>query len=235
VQYVDVTTREIQDKLTPARVLQVLKEGNERFVSGRRLQRDLIRQVDATSDGQHPMAVVLSCIDSRSPAEILFDLGLGDIFSVRLAGNVLSRKVLGSMEFACKVAGAKLILVLGHTSCGAVKATCDIVGKGLDTVQATGLTNLPSLVEPISKAVHMETTTMQNRDGSNYEFVDRVAAIHVHNVMLAIRQESPTLRDMIDAGQIQVAGAMYNVKSGQVEFMSAVDANRAEAAQTMVK
>ena len=234
VQYVDVTTREVQDKLTPARVLQVLKEGNERFVSGRRLQRDLIRQVDATSDGQHPMAVVLSCIDSRSPAEILFDLGLGDIFSVRLAGNVLSRKVLGSMEFACKVAGAKLILVLGHTSCGAVKATCDIVGKGLDTVQATGLTNLPSLVEPISKAVHMETATMQNRDGSNYEFVDRVAAIHVHNVMLAIRQGSPTLRDMIDAGQIQVAGAMYNVKSGQVEFMSAVDANRAVAAQTVV-
>jgi carbonic anhydrase/SulP family sulfate permease len=233
VQYVDVTTREVQDKLTPARVLQVLKEGNDRFVSGRRLQRDLIRQVDATSTGQHPMAVVLSCIDSRSPAEILFDLGLGDIFSVRLAGNVLSRKVLGSMEFACKVAGAKLILVLGHTSCGAVKATCDIVGKGLDTVQATGLTNLPYLVEPISKAVRMETTTTQNRVGSNYEFVDRVAAIHVHNVMLAIRQESPTLRDMIDAGQIQVAGAMYNVKSGQVEFMSAVDANRAVVVDTV--
>ena len=226
VQYVDVTTREVQDKLTPARVLQVLKEGNDRFASGRRLQRDLVRQVDATSDGQHPMAVVLSCIDSRSPAEILFDLGLGDIFSVRLAGNVLSRKVLGSMEFACKVAGAKFILVLGHTSCGAVKATCDIVGKNLDTVQATGLTNLPYLVEPIRKAVHMETTTMQNRDGSNSAFVDRVAAINVRNVMLAIRQGSPTLRDMIDAGQIEVAGAMYNVKSGQVEFMSAVDANR---------
>ena len=235
VQYVDVTTREVQDKLTPARVLQVLKEGNDRFASGRRLQRDLIRQVDATSTGQHPMAVVLSCIDSRSPAEILFDLGLGDIFSVRLAGNVLSRKVLGSMEFACKVAGAKLILVLGHTSCGAVKATCDIVGKNLDTVQATGLTNLPYLVEPISKAVRMETTTTQNRVGSNYEFVDRVAAIHVHNVMLAIRQESPTLRDMIDAGQIQVAGAMYNVKSGQVEFMSAVDANRDVVAETVAR
>ena len=234
VQYVDVTTREVQDKLTPARVLQVLKEGNDRFASGRRLHRDLIRQVDATSTGQHPMAVVLICIDSRSPAEILFDLGLGDIFSVRLAGNVLSRKVLGSMEFACKVAGAKLILVLGHTSCGAVKATCDIVGKGLDTVQATGLTNLPYLVEPISQAVHMETATIENRDGSNGAFVDRVAAINVRNVMLAIRQGSPTLRDMIDAGQIQVAGAMYNVKSGQVEFMSAVDANRAEAAQTLV-
>ena len=153
---------------------------------------------------------------------------------MRLAGNVLSRKVLGSMEFACKVAGAKLILVLGHTSCGAVKATCDIVGKGLDTVQATGLTNLPYLVEPISQAVHMETATIENRDGSNGAFVDRVAAINVRNVMLAIRQGSPTLRDMIDAGQIQVAGAMYNVKSGQVEFMSAVDANRAEAAQTLV-
>ena len=235
VQYVDVTTREVQDKLTPARVLQVLKEGNDRFASGRRLQRDLIRQVDATSTGQHPMAVVLSCIDSRSPAEILFDLGLGDIFSVRLAGNVLSRKVLGSMEYACKVAGAKLILVLGHTSCGAVKATCDIVGKGLDTVQATGLTNLPYLVEPISQAVHMETATIENRDGSNGAFVDRVAAINVRNVILAIRQGSPTLRDMIDAGQIQVAGAMYNVKSGQVEFMSAVDANRELAAQTVVK
>lgn len=235
VQYVDVTTREVQDKLTPARVMQVLKDGNDRFTSGRRLQRDLIRQVDATSDGQNPMAVVLSCIDSRSPAEILFDLGLGDIFSVRLAGNVLSRKVLGSMEYACKVAGAKLILVLGHTSCGAVKATCDIVGKGLDTVQATGLTNLPYLVEPISKAVHMETATTRNRDGSNGEFVDRVAAINVRNVMLAIRQGSPTLRDMIDAGQIQVVGAMYDVKSGLVEFMSAVDANRGVVSETVTK
>ncbi len=227
VQYVDVTTREVQDKITPERVLQVLKEGNERFASGRRLQRDLVRQVSATSVGQHPIAVVLSCIDSRAPTEILFDLGIGDIFSVRLAGNVLSRKVLGSMEFACKVAGSKLILVLGHTSCGAVKATCDIVEKDQDTVQATGLTNLSYLVEPISQAVKMENTTKQNRNSSNADFVDRVAAIHVRNVMLAIHQESPTLRDMIDSGQIQVVGAMYNVKSGRVDFINAANTNSA--------
>lgn len=222
--YVDWTTKDIQASLTPDRVLRVLKEGNDRFASGHRLSRDLATQVDATAAGQHPMAVVLSCIDSRSPAEILFDLGLGDIFSVRLAGNVASAKALGSMEFACKVAGAKLIVVLGHTSCGAVKATCDFVSKGLDPVEATGLTNLGSITEPISEAVAMETRTTGVRDSSNHEFVDRVATIHVRNTIRWIEDNSPVLRSMIMNGEIGIAGAMYDVSTGKVEFMGGVGA-----------
>lgn len=223
-QYVDWTTKEIQASLTPERVLQLLKEGNERFTSGQRLTRDLAQQVDSTAEGQHPMACILSCIDSRSPAELLFDLGLGDIFSVRLAGNVASPKALGSMEFACKVAGAKLIVVLGHTRCGAVKATCDLVAKGLDTVEATGLTNLPSITEPISEAVRMETRTKDRRDASNPDFVDSVAALNVRNTIRWIEDNSPVLKSMIINGEIGIAGAMYDVASGRVTFLDGVGA-----------
>ncbi|MFM1821976.1 MAG: hypothetical protein RI967_242 [Planctomycetota bacterium] len=226
VQYVDWTTREIQASLTPMRVLQVLKEGNERFATGRRLNRDLVRQIDATAAGQHPMAAILSCIDSRSPAELLFDLGLGDIFSVRLAGNIASEKALGSMEFACKVAGAKLIVVLGHTRCGAVKATCDFVAKGGDVAKETGLTNLPSITDPISEAVRLETTTREGRDSSNEAFVDRVAALNVRNTIQWILANSPTLAEMARTGEIAVVGAMYDVATGRVEFLDrAGDAN----------
>ena len=219
VQYVDWTTREIQASLTPVRVLEVLKEGNERFATGRRLNRDLVRQIDATAGGQHPMAAILSCIDSRSPAELLFDLGLGDIFSVRLAGNIASEKALGSMEFACKVAGAKLIVVLGHTRCGAVKATCDFVAKGGDVAKETGLTNLPSITDPISEAVRLETTTREGRDSSNEAFVDRVAALNVRNTIQWILDHSPTLAAMARTGEIAVVGAMYDVSTGRVEFL----------------
>lgn len=219
VQYIDVSTRDVQASLTPIRVLQLLREGNERFVSGRRLQRDLVRQVDATSAGQHPMAVVLSCIDSRAPVELLFDVGIGDLFVCRLAGNVVSPMALGSMEFACKVAGAKLILVLGHTRCGAVKAACDFAHNGLDVEQATGLTNLPSVIKPLKDAVRLETQTRENRTASNEDFVDRVAAINVRNAIQSLREGSPTLRAMIDEGQIGIAGAMYDVKTGQVDFL----------------
>ncbi|NBX26564.1 MAG: sulfate transporter, partial [Planctomycetes bacterium] len=201
IQYVDVSTREVQSRMTPERVLHVLREGNERFVSGRRLHRDLARQVDATSEGQHPMAVVLSCIDSRAPVEMLFDLGIGDVFSCRLAGNIVSREALGSMEFACKVAGAKLIMVLGHTSCGAVKAACDFVHQGTDVRQATGLQNLPHVVDPLREAVTLETRERIDRTSGNADFVNRVASLNVGNVMRLIREQSPTLREMLERGE----------------------------------
>jgi carbonic anhydrase/SulP family sulfate permease len=221
VQYIDVSTRDVQASLTPVRVLQLLREGNERFVSGRRLQRDLARQVDATSEGQHPMAVVLGCIDSRAPVEMVFDVGIGDLFVCRLAGNIPSRKALGSMEFACKVAGAKLVMVLGHTRCGAVKAACDFVHSGADVEQATGLSNLPHVIEPLKEAVRREHETREDRTAKNEAFVDRVAAINVRNVMRAIREGSPVLRDMIDRGEIGLAGGMYDVKTGAVTFLTA--------------
>jgi carbonic anhydrase/SulP family sulfate permease len=225
IQYVDVSTREVQSKLTPQRVLHLLREGNERFVSGRRLHRDLARQVDATSDGQHPMAVVLSCIDSRAPVEMLFDLGIGDVFSCRLAGNIVSREALGSMEFACKVAGAKLVFVLGHTSCGAVKAACDFVHKGADVRLATGLQNLPAVVDPLREAVSLERGERNDRTSANHSFVDRVATLNVRNVMRLIREQSPTLHQMIEHGEIGIAGGMYDVGSGQVTFLDPIPAS----------
>lgn len=151
IQYVDVTTREVQSQLTPQQVLQFLKEGNERFVTGRRLTRDLSRQVDATAAAQYPMAVVLSCIDSRSPVELIFDLGVGDAFVIRIAGNVAKEKVLGSMEFACAVAGSRLVVVMGHTSCGAVKAAVDLYDTGKTASVATGCEHLDVLVNEIQK------------------------------------------------------------------------------------
>jgi len=222
VQYVDVSTREMQSKLTPAKVLGFLKEGNERFVSGKRLHRDLVRQVEETSAGQHPMAAVLSCIDSRAPVELVFDLGIGDAFSARLAGNVASPKALGSLEFACKVAGAKLVLVMGHTRCGAVKATCDFVAKGLDPVQATGLTNLGAITDPITEAVNMESQTRTGRTADNEAFVDRVAEINVRNTIRWIQANSPTLASMSLNGEIAIVGAMYDVRSGKVAFLDGV-------------
>lgn len=221
VQYVDVTTREIQASLTPARVLQLLREGNERFHTNRRLTRDLVRQVDATADSQAPVAAVLSCIDSRAPAELIFDTGIGDIFCVRLAGNVPSRKAVGSLEFACKIAGAKVILVLGHTNCGAVKASCDFAADGADPFAATGLTHLGSITSTIAEAIKMETQTRTDRTGANADFVDQVAHINVRNTMQWIEQNSPTLASMLLDGQIILVGAMYNVKTGRVEFLDA--------------
>lgn len=226
-QYVDWTSKEIQASLTPDRVLRLLREGNDRFTSGQRLTRDLAQQVDDTAAGQHPMACILSCIDSRSPAELLFDLGIGDIFSVRLAGNVASPKALGSMEFACKVAGAKLIVVLGHTRCGAVKATCDLVARGLDPVEATGLTNLGSITGPISEAVRMETRTKERRDATNPEFVDQVAEINVRNTIRWIEDHSPVLRSMALNGEVAIVGAMYDVATGRVRFLDGVGAGTA--------
>jgi len=221
IQYVDVTTRDVQANLTPQRALELLRAGNERFVSGHRLHRDLARQVDATSEGQHPMAVVLSCIDSRAPVEMLFDQGIGDIFSCRLAGNVPSRKAMASMEFACKVAGAKLVMVLGHTGCGAVKVACDLATADAATVESLGLANLPYLLEPLRESVRLETETVEARSSKNEAFVDRVAALNVHNVMRRVREGSPTLQALLEAGQILMVGGMYDVKTGVVTFFDA--------------
>ena len=218
IQYVDVSTRDVQAQMTPDTVLQILKDGNQRFVNGERLQRDLVRQVDATSDGQHPLAVVLACIDSRIATEMIFDLGLGDIFSCRVAGNIAGTKILGSMEFACQVAGARLVVVLGHTRCGAIKAACDLVEKETDPVAATGMTNLGALTGPLSVAIARETQTKEHRDSSNEQYVDRVAALNVRAVMQYVRENSPALETLFSSGKVRLVGGMYDVRTGRVDF-----------------
>ena len=201
-------TRELRDALTPIMAIEVLRKGNERFVNNLKANRNLLQQVNETSDGQHPMAIILSCIDSRTSAELVFDQGLGDIFSCRIAGNVLNDDILGSMEFACKVAGAKVIVVLGHTKCGAVKGACDGVQMG----------NLTTLLGKIDDAIALETETTIHRNASNAEFVERVAALNVLLVKRQILERSPLLSDMIEASEIALIGGMYDVDSGAVEF-----------------
>lgn len=221
IQFVDVSTREVQAQLTPERVLQFLKDGNQRFVTGRRLTRDLARQVDATAAAQYPMAVVLSCIDSRSPVELIFDMGLGDAFVIRIAGNVAKEKVLGSMEFACAVAGSRLVLVMGHTSCGAVKAAVELFETGKSASQATGCENLDALVNEIQKSI--EPGTKPHGDWVTLEtkriFVDDVATRNVIRTIAGIRTASRTLRELEAAGKIAILGAMYDIKTGKVTFL----------------
>lgn len=201
-------TRELRDALTPLMALDVLRKGNERFVNNLKANRNLLQQVNETSDGQHPLAIVLSCIDSRTSAELIFDQGLGDIFSCRVAGNVLNDDILGSMEFACKVAGAKAIVVLGHTRCGAVKGACDGVELG----------NLTTLLHKIQDAIALETETLGDRTAANSEFVERVAELNVLLVKSQIMQRSPLLAEMVRKSEIALVGGMYNVESGAVEF-----------------
>ena len=223
IQYVDVSTREVQAQLTPERVLQFLKEGNERFVTGRRLSRDLARQVDATAAAQYPMAVILSCIDSRSPVELIFDMGVGDAFVIRIAGNVAKEKVLGSMEFACAVAGARLVLVMGHTSCGAVKAAVELFESGNTASKATGCEHLDALVNEIQKSI--QPGTKPHGDWVTPEtkmvFVDDVAARNVATTIAYVRSASRTLRELESAGKIAILGSMYDIKTGRVTFLEA--------------
>ena len=201
-------TREMRDSLTPPQAIEVLRKGNERFVNNLKANRNLLQQVNETSDGQHPLAIVLSCIDSRTSAELIFDQGLGDIFSCRVAGNVLNDDILGSMEFACKVAGAKAIVVLGHTRCGAVKGACDGVELG----------NLTTLLHKIQDAIALETETLGDRTAANSEFVERVAELNVLLVKSQIMQRSPLLAEMVRKSEIALVGGMYDVESGAVEF-----------------
>ena len=173
-----------------------------------KVNRNLLQQANETSDGQHPFAVILSCIDSRTSAELIFDQGLGDIFSVRIAGNIVNEDILGSMEFGCKVAGSKIIVVLGHTKCGAVKGACDHVEMG----------NLTALLSKLQPAVYDEQTVHDNRNSSNSDFVERVASINVKRTVHAIIERSPILKEMIEKGQIGIVGGMHDISSGEVTF-----------------
>lgn len=221
-QYVVHSTRELQAKLSPEQVLQVLKDGHERFRSGRRLTRDLGRQVSDTSGGQHPLAVVLSCIDSRTPAELVFDLGVGDVFSVRIAGNVTSRKVLGSIEYGCAVAGAKLILVMGHTRCGAVTAAIDLICSGETANEATGCQHLDQIVEDIQQSIDPLTCRDLDRVATADKelFVDAVARRNVARSVQTMLQQSQTLSRLVRDGRVVVVGAMYNIVTGDIEFLT---------------
>lgn len=200
-------TKESQEQLTPQRAKEILLEGNQRFVNSLRLNRNYLQQVNETSDGQYPFAVVLSCIDSRTSAELIFDQGLGDIFSTRIAGNIVNEDILGSMEFACKVAGSKLVVVLGHTNCGAIKGACAQVELG-------NLTGLLNKIKPSVDAISYDG----ERSAKNMEFVEMVAEKNVRNVLKEIPQKSPVIREMVENGQIGIVGGMYNVETGAVEF-----------------
>ncbi|CCG53055.1 Prokaryotic-type carbonic anhydrase [Flavobacterium indicum GPTSA100-9 = DSM 17447] len=200
--------KELQSSITPRKALDLLKEGNNRFINNLKAHRDLLEQVNDTRDGQWPFATILSCIDSRTSAELIFDQGLGDIFSVRIAGNIVNTDILGSMEFACKVAGSKLIVVLGHTKCGAIKGACDHVEMG----------NLTELLSKIQPAVYQEKTTLENRNASNSTFVENVAEINVKRNVKNIIERSFVLEQLIESGQIGIVGAIHNIDTGQVNF-----------------
>lgn len=221
IQFMDYTTRELQDQLTSAQVLKILQDGNERFRSGRRLARNFGRQLSAAAQGQHPLAVVLGCIDSRTPSELIFDLGLGDIFSVRVAGNVTSPKVLGSMEYGCAVAGAKLILVVGHTSCGAVTAAVDLVGSSKSAEQATGCQHLEPIVSEIQQSLDPAAWKQfqQATPEAKAAFVDSVARRNVQRSMRQVVEQSQTIRRLVDEGRIAVVGAMYDVGTGRIDYL----------------
>ena len=201
-------TKEMQAAITPSMALELLIEGNKRFVNNLKVNRNLLQQANETSDGQHPFAVILSCIDSRTSAELIFDQGLGDIFSVRIAGNIINEDILGSMEFGCKVAGAKMIVVLGHTKCGAIKGACDHVEMG----------NLTALLSTIRPAVEEEILTKENRNSNNAVFVENVANINVKRAVKSIIEQSPILKEMIEGGQIGIVGGTHDITTGAVTF-----------------
>lgn len=203
-------TKETQASLTPQKALNFLKEGNVRFQNNLKANRNLLQQANETSEGQFPFAVVLSCIDSRVSAELVFDQGLGDIFSVRIAGNFVNEDILGSMEFACKVAGSKLIVVLGHSKCGAIKGACDDVKLG----------NLTALIEKIKPSVEAITSIEGDRNSSNEAFVESVAAKNVELTIQNIKKQSPVLKEMLDQNEIGIVGGMYSVATGEVDFYS---------------
>jgi len=203
-------TKETQAGMTLQSSTDALMEGNRRFLSKNPIKRDLIEQVMETQKGQYPFATVLSCIDSRIPTEIIFDQGVGDIFNARIAGNFINEDILGSLEFACKLAGSKVIMVLGHTSCGAVKGACDNAKLG----------NLTQMLDKIKPAVDLiKTEPGEERSSKNLDFVNKVSAKNVELAINDIKEKSPVLKEMYDNGEIDIVGAMYHVSSGKVELM----------------
>jgi carbonic anhydrase len=203
----DALTKELRDKLTPEQILEVMKKGNKRFRRGERKERNYLREQRASASGQYPAAALLSCIDSRAPAEVIMDLGIGDIFNSRVAGNIENPDILGSLEFACKLAGAKVVLVMGHTACGAIKGAIDNAELG----------NLTALLARIKPAVDATTYTGE-RSATNYAFVNAVARKNVEMTVANIRKDSPVLAELEAKGTIKIAGAMYDLETGAVEF-----------------
>ncbi len=222
IQYVDFSSRDVQESMTPAQTLQVLLDGNERFRTGQPLRRNLNRQLEATAESQHPLAVVLTCIDSRSPAEFIFDMGLGDLFSVRVAGNIVSAKVLGSMEYGCTQAGSKLVLVMGHTRCGAVTATVDLADQKKSAREATGCEHLDTILDAIAPSIDKQTLSSYKTADANerVSLVDDVARSNVINTIERIREHSTTLSKLEADGVIAIVGAMYDVSTGEVEIVT---------------
>jgi carbonic anhydrase len=201
-------TKESQEKITPEIALRYLKEGNQRFIKNLKINRNLLKQVNQTSTDQFPFAAILSCIDSRISAELIFDQGLGDIFSIRIAGNILNDDILGSMEYACKIANSKLILVLGHTKCGAIISACDDFEMGF-------LTNLLKKIRP---AIQEESKTMINRNGHNISFVNKVSEENIKHTIQQIRLKSKILVEMENEKKVMILGGMYDIETGKVTF-----------------
>lgn len=199
-----------QAAITPAKALEMLKQGNRRFLENKQEDRDLHQQVQATQTGQYPFAVVLSCIDSRVPVEVVFDQGIGDIFTARVAGNFVNTDILGSIEYGCKVAGSKLVVVLGHTSCGAIKGACDDVRLG----------NITSMLDKLKPAVEaVKTPQGTDRSSANGEFVTRVVHKNVELTVDQMKAQSAVLSEMVENGEIEIVGAVYDIKTGAVTFL----------------
>ena len=194
--------------ITPSMALQILKDGNHRFINNLKVNRNLLEQVNETKDGQTPFAAILSCMDSRTSAELIFDQGLGDVFSIRIAGNVISDNVLGSLEYATAVAGSKLIVVLGHSNCGAIKGACDDVKMGYVT----------TLLDKIKPAIEMEYSTKENRNSSNPEFVQNVSKLNVLHTVQQIIKTSEIINGLVWEGKLGIVPAMYDIANGTVTF-----------------
>ncbi|MCC7028226.1 MAG: carbonic anhydrase [Saprospiraceae bacterium] len=201
-------SKDTQESITPDLAFQILIDGNDRFVNNLKAHRNLLEQVNETKEGQFPIATILSCIDSRTSAELIFDQGLGDVFSIRIAGNILNDDILGSMEFATKIMGTKIILVLGHTRCGAIVGACDNIKFG----------KLTTLLDKVQPAIALESKTISNRNGNNEQFVNNVTEINVHLIMQKIQDDSDIIRELLEQGQLKIVGGVYDVETGKVAF-----------------